>query len=126
MATKRTDGLRSVQISEVVDKGLEAWCNRRDRIKRATVTRILEQFLASPEVVQEAFLGEITTGLDSAYADALEELAKQIRKPRPVAAPAPEPLAPGVYLKPPRRGKPKHSPGNGTRPPTSPAASGAS
>lgn len=77
---KPLNGLASFQIPKDVDVRLEAYCTRRSKVKRATVTRLIERFLASPDPVKSVLLGEEDEGLETAYAAWLEYMAKELRE----------------------------------------------
>jgi hypothetical protein len=79
VAKQRTDGGVSVQIARDVNDRFEAWCSKRLRIKRATVTRLIERLMAAEPAVQTAMLGEVDEGLEPDYARALEALARELQ-----------------------------------------------
>src|SRR5215207_4974422 len=79
VATKRNDGLHTVQITSDVDAALEAYLRRYDKKKRDTVNRILLRFLSQTPAVQSALLGEVDEGLEPDYARAFEALARELR-----------------------------------------------
>lgn len=80
MEKREANGLASLQIPKDVDVRLEAYCTRRSKVKRATVTRLLERFLSSPDPLKTVLLGEEDEGLQAAYASWLEGLAKRLRE----------------------------------------------
>lgn len=69
--------LKSVQISQSADRGMEGYCKPRRKIKRSTISDILIWFLKQPGPVQTSILG-IEDGMQASYADVIRRIADEL------------------------------------------------
>ena len=68
----------SIAIGPATHEQMRKFCGET-RVMRAVVSQVLGWFTTQPETVQRVVLGEVTRGLETAYADALEQLAAEVR-----------------------------------------------
>lgn len=78
VAGKRPDGGVNVQIARGISRRFDVWCDERNRVKKHTVTRLVERLMTAPHIVQSAMLGEVDEGMELEYARALNALADDL------------------------------------------------
>lgn len=69
----------NVGVPETVYADLRAYCDRRHLILRDVAGAVLAWFLTQPGAAQRMIMGDVTEGMETAYADALERLAAGVR-----------------------------------------------
>lgn len=78
-AANRDKELVNVGIPKDVNERFQAWCDRRHVIKRDALASLIVRFLLLDEPAQTAFTFGVDAGMELAYANVLESLARELR-----------------------------------------------
>lgn len=71
----------SIAVPRDAKDTFSKWLEANDRPEQgAVVGKIMKWFVAQPAAVQQVVLARVPRGMEDAYADALEAIAREVRK----------------------------------------------